>query len=698
MLKIFALLSCLAAFAVNAQTTTIALTSQSFPEAKNNLSPVGTVRFSLQGQALLVTAHFPDAEIASLRSTRNAPDNISSNETSLQLLFDIAGDRKRGRYFTITPLGGVEEGLFREGGDGDNGFDFPWEASATIEADGWRARFLIPLTSLGRTAAMTGVPAVLLTYRRQASSMSVFHNKNPKDFGNCNLCAADSLAMLAQSASTGGEWTAKLSSFFTRATSEQTTQNRFSASLDASWRPSSDSLVGLAIKPNFYEREPDSPVLQKSAQFSPSLSETRQLFARGSDLYQAEGFSMINTRNLASPNLALSGTLASTNWRTTGLLVDDAGKSWIIMPSTYGNSAAAAPNSKALIARGLANFDKTDVNATGLLRDYGSLGQNAVLGIDGNHALSDSWRIYGAAAANRSTACGVNGQLQRCDPSTGSAFFARAKHQSGDNGEQLQTWIVSDHYRNDLGWQTQSGFRKLYANAWRNTSNVNDWLKRAGGAFDYNLSQSSSGKLIEHSLQFSGDVVTPVANFWLYGSPFAVLRLSEELPLINQTYIGVGTNFSPAQWIPKIWGEITYGRMPDYANRLAGHGFNLSSNALIAPLPGYTAQLKINWYRTTGDLPVAVTGPTLEERQMQLALNWQLATFSRLRYVVSHSHQASQVFNNKLLSKDTSNSLAQSLLYAHAPRLGWGWTVGITQTKQVAARSREVFAKLSYSL
>ena len=682
------------------QATEIVLDWQLQPVASRIREATAKVVFSVKDQTLMVQVQVHDPQVGSLRVARSAPDNVLEKDTHLRLYLDGAGSGTFARVFFITPLGGVLDGSYREGDGYEAGADFPWTATAKLEASGWSAQLAIPLAQLGLTPQ--GKPKAYIQYYRSGSQVEVFANGNPNTRGGCQLCVAQALTELEGVAPPGAAWQLQTSAYAIAGSnqSSNSTQNfqQVKASVTGVWQATELLELRGTLNPNFAEREPDFPQLRFGAQFSPALQEKRQFFARGADLLQTPGLMLINTRSIALPSAAAAAEYRGESLRATALLANDQPGGLVLVPGSYGNGAVMAPGSRSLVLRGVNVSPHGDVGVAVMARNFAGAGSSQLLEVDATHRFGDGYTATGLFARSRSTACSVTGTLLPCDSVGGNTVYASLGQTRSSDGFAASYTDIGPDFRADLGAVSQAGVRKLAANWWRDWERPVQAIPKLRIRPSVSLANAYDGRPIERTAQVNLDGNwRDVLSASMTVTPMSKLRLQSEGDLINARQVNVFASISPSPTWTKLGAILTVGELPDYSNAREGKGLYGVVEAVFALPQGVGLQAVLSGYRTRGVSAFDYSGQSYQEAAAIVIGNWQYAAFSRVRYVLNLSRSEGLDLSGGTAYRARSN--AQSWLWEHAPRVGWAWSLGLTTAtaSDGSGRSQELLVKLSHA-
>jgi hypothetical protein len=704
----------------------IALRHQTYPESRELAEPAATLSIDVVGDHLLIHALMRDSHAAMLRGSRSAPDGFGQNDSHLVLYFDPSGDGRYAQVFGLNIANAVEDGIYREAGRTlDTGINFVWSGNAILDDGGWSADFRIPLKSLYLAAEAGALPRIYAEYRRVDDGTGFFTTHDTSADGACLLCSAPRLQGFAATAAGFPAWSLRPTAVWTStraqaADGSNTSERSLKYGLDFTLQPSPNWMVAGTYHPNFSDRDPDQPALTKDVQFSPLLAETRPFFTLGSDLHQIapmftldqyingsgpNGPQVIDTRQMANPLAAVQVVGRPAALSSKWLFVNDDGGGSVILPGTYGNGSVTAPRSQNFFGRGILNRGSDNFGLTLTDRDYAAgAGSNRVLTADALHRFDDGSQVSGALAGAQTTACASAATLAQCGRRDGYSFNAALTRKQDllDAGIVVQS--VSPEFRNDLGWQAQSGYRA--ADLW--------WWPSSAAGLPAGLSRVDWQPEMLYKTDVDGRAITQLLNLGaaatlqsgpqlsLTLAPISRLKLAADQTLVQARSADFSASMSPSTAWQRCLVEVKAGELPDYYNARAGHGYLLSIDQLLASSRTLSWRFTGNWAssRATGSVPVA--GPTIRDGSALLVVNYQYESFSRLRWATQWQRSAGWNLAGSAAASFSSTSAAHTLAWIREPRVGLSYSLELSRqdSRDNGADSRvtQLMAKAGYTV
>lgn len=697
-LRLFAIGAALSLCATVSGGTTLVFSNKILPSAERLATAPATLEFSVIDKTLHVQFTSTGEVPATLRRARRAPDNLIDGDTELDLYIDGTGTAKFARVFIVSAGGGVADGTYKEGGAIDTGADFRWIVSTSLTIDGWKAELKIPVDALGLTGR--GEPRVYAEYRRYTETAERFATDDPNLHGGCLLCAGAPVAELKGVTGTASSFQISPSTYtiYGRASQPGHDVSYSQRKISANALMQLGDAVELrgTYNPNFAEHEPDDPILRYGAQFPTPLVEGRQFFARSTDLLQTPGVALINTRTIVNPDAALGGEFRSDNWRGSVLATDDQAGSYAIVPGTYGSSLVVTPASKALVGRAVMSSVGGDIGLTAITRRFDGVGSNEVLAVDGTRRLGTEYTVTGLLASSISNACAGETAYISCAAYSGRAAYAAIARSTTLQGFKFALTDVSPGFRSDVGWLTQVGFRRFDASLrqeYHQLASSVDAVRLKPAA---SVTLDAQGRTLAETLTLATEVEGGGKYVSISAIPLSRLKLRPMDELISAPSVSVTVIFSPGPVWSRIGAKVTYGDLPDYAHQVAGKGWSSGIESDSAWGGGFSLQLSGLTYRTRG-AGFSAEQYSYEDVEGLVKANWQYSTWSRVRFVTTISDSQTGQLGGGIASRQ--RAIAHSVLWEHAPRLGWNWMIAITTVREKfsGTRNLETLAKLGYT-
>jgi hypothetical protein len=273
-------------------------------------------------EAIYVAARLHDRQPVTTRLGRR--DMPMSGSDWFRVSFDSLHDRRTAFRFDVNPSGVRRDAVLTGGstsGDGDLAWDGVWDASTTLDSDGWTVEMRIPFSQLHFTSAATqtwGLQLERLIDRQQEVAMFAFSPKSEQggvpSFGTLNglegIRPGRRLELMPY-VLTQGRFNAAGTHPFAGDTDMDA-----NGGLDARYRITSNLTLAATANPDFGQVEVDPAVINLTA-FETRYDEKRPFFVEGANSFRfggtvggpsATAASLFYSRRLGrSPQIALAG-------------------------------------------------------------------------------------------------------------------------------------------------------------------------------------------------------------------------------------------------------------------------------------------------------------------------------------------------------------------------------------------------------
>lgn len=697
---------CCSFFCTGAAASKIPLEVQIYPTVVRSQGELSAVDFRVEGTDLVVEAVIL-TQGTPPHSVRAAPDALGETDTALTIYLDVTGQGKYALLFAVNPEGSVVDGNYQEEVNhdghpfGNTGADYRWSVQTQLQEQSWSAHLRIPLRELGLVPGLT--PKVYVEYKAVNDTVRVLASGNPLTQGGCKLCVAQAIPELAALFVPRQAWRLE-PGVYAQAQASSDGGNTHTlvdqkASLNVAWQVDNALEVRATFNPNFVERAPDQPVLGYAEQFTPEREETRQFFARATDLLQSPGLKLVNTRAIGMPSAAGAAQLQTEQWRGLALLTQEEAGGLLLLPGTFANRFVTLGQTRSSVFKGVQALAQGELAWTAVDRQYNGIGSTQLFAAHASQRWDGGNSFFGQLAKSQTNACDLGAALVACAPRSGQAGYLRFNHASAQSGWSAEHFSLDDDFRADVGWVSQVGIRKWRFDAFRQWEHPVDGVESLRVApFVSNRDQQSGQPLST----FVGTDLTIVAGngaeWYVTLMPVAKGRLEEFAQAVNQRQLWVGVSAYPGGLLSALQLNLGLGELADFYHALPGTGFNGSASATLSLGKSIRVQAFAQIFSSRADAGFAYSGPSYQAGAAQISVNWQYQTFSRWRYVLTQSSE--QVLDFTSLQAQFSRQWAHSLLWEEAPRQGWGKTFSLTSAQNVETGQNvlSAVAQIKYSL
>jgi hypothetical protein len=655
-------------------------------------------------QAMYVGVTALDPEPSRIRAPLVRHDLVNRTQDFVVLYIDPIGARKSAQWFRVGASGSTSDGLHTAASDlEDFAPDFDFDSASARNELGYTVVFRVPYASLRYTRASQGTWRIMVGRRIPRENVTLTLTVPlPREA----LSFIDLMQPLE-----GFEPPLKHSFVQIRPTvtlrriddhpygEPRDTGGELKLSLDAKWRPLPELVLDATINPDFAQVALDQPQLSRNTRFALLLTEKRPFFLESADLLISPTDALY-TRSINDPRWGLRATWRGERFTGIGMALQDKGGGLTPIPGPYGTGFALQPANDALLSRAQAQFGRVTVGGIVGARRYQDVdgadaGDNVVAGVDGQWLITDSVRLKAQAMGSSTTAIDDGTGVLRRGASQGGAMGHVGLYARGNRSEtDISVQEISHGFRNDVGFVSQAGIRKIVAN-----QNI-QWFG-LGPINQLNLHVNTQ------RTEERGTGLTVLQRWtpglWLAAAhnseviveliPDEKSRVQADAPLLSSRYLHLWTIFTPVQWIPlaEMWFDT--GRMVDVSANAQGRvvsGRKFGFDIQFRPLKRLELQPRLD--AVVLDNPVE---GRLRESAAQLLSIWHVAAKQSLRMILQH-HSVERSGAGK------ESETAQSLTYAWRRSAGTvlylGATRGSTGLPLTPSRSTELFAKLQFDL
>ncbi|MBK9574460.1 MAG: carbohydrate binding family 9 domain-containing protein [Rhodoferax sp.] len=654
-----------------------------------------------------VTALDPQPELIRRQLVRH--DQVFRTQDFVALYLDPMGRKKAAQWFRVGASGSTADGLHTAEDDNEDfSPDFDFDAASKLTQQGYTAVFRVPFSSLRYSAAGVGegsLPWRMMVVRRVPRDQTYLLMSVPLARDAASFI--DDLQTVEGMAPTEShsflQWRPNLTlrrSTEHPAGQSMTGDTQANLGLELKWRPRPELVVDATLRPDFSQVELDVPQLSSNTQFALYLPEKRPFFLESSDLLRSPTDALY-TRSVTRPRWGLRASWRSDAVAATGFATHDLGGGDVLLPGPYGTSTAPQGASDAAIARLRVDRDHLTVGALASLRRYDlHQGDNSVAGPDLTWQATPNLRLRAQWLASRTTALpDGNGALVASAAQTGSALYANAfwRAEPYEAGATIENKTIG--FRNDNGFVTQTGVRRLALDAhrvWRNLGPLNEvWL---------NVNAENVQDPVTRATVYSQ--VTPgLYTGYSNNSEFSVeyrgltrQRVSAGSDLLQERYWHFYYTRNAALWAPVVSVEYDRGKMVDVSANQVRAGQRIKLSATLRPL----ARLELLPTWSLAQLQAPQGGTTYRESAAQLLAIWHLAPQQTLRLIVQRSQVDRQSEPLRGVAAYVDRSQADSLTYTWRRSAGTTYYLGANRGRTGVApeqsRSTELFAKMQVDI
>jgi len=662
------------------------------------------VRVLYDAQALYVGVEALDPQPERIRAPLVRHDKVTRTQDFVVLYVDPIGAKKAAQFFRVSAAGATADGLHTADNDNEDfSPDFDFDSAVLRHERGYNVLFRVPYSSLRYTAAqgstwrlMVGrrvprenvmlnltvpLPQEALSFIDRLQPLQGF--EPPVDHGFLQVRPTVTLRHTRDS-----PWGAP-----------DERSNEFKPSLDLKWRPRPELVLDATLNPDFSQVELDTPQLSKNTRFALLLTEKRPFFLESSDLLVSPTDALY-TRSVNDPRWGLRASWRSDAVAGTALALHDKGGGSTLIPGTYATELALQPASDTLMSRVRTELGRFSLGGIVIGRRYANgLGENNVVGVDGQWLLNDSWRLKAQLMGSRTTALyDGDDALRPGAAQRGGLAYLGLSGRTDRSETELNYEDISAGFRNDAGFVSQSGIRKMVAENGLNWFGLGPFNQLQLFFHVKRIEDRANGQTVSQrwapGVWFSAPRNTEGQIDLV---PQETTRVQAGTPLLAQRYVHLWSQTTPFESAPLVeaWADI--GRLADVTAVKIRPGRKLGFSASLRLLPRLELEPRVE------TLSLYEQGQLrYRESATQLLAIWHLAAQQSLRLILQHSSYDRRAEPALGIVGDQGADSAQSITYAWRRSAGTvlyvGASHGVSGWPLQTSRDSEVFAKLQFDV
>ena len=653
-----------------------------------------------------VTALDPQPELIRRQLVRH--DQVLRTQDFVALYIDPMGRKKAAQWFRVGAAGSTADGLHTAEDDNEDfSPDFDFDAASKLTAQGYTAVFRVPFASLRYSASGVGqgsLPWRMMVVRRVPREQIYLLMSVP--LGRDAASFIDELQVLEGAAPERSHSLLQLRPNLTlRRVTEHTgaspelpasRDTQLNLGLELKWRPRPELVVDASLRPDFSQVELDVPQLSSNTQFALFLPEKRPFFLESSDLLRSPTDALY-TRSVTRPRWGLRASWRSEALAATAFAAHDLGGGDVLLPGPYGSGSTPQGESDSAIARVRVDRDNLTLGGLAALRRYAPhQGDNAVAGPDLTWQATPNLRLRAQWLASRTTALpGSAGALVASPAQTGSALYANAfwRAEPYEVGATLEDKSIG--FRNDNGFVTQTGVRRLAVDlhrVWRNQGPLNEiWLNFWAENVQDPLTRSTVYSQVTPGL-YTG--YSNNSEFSLEYRGLTRQRVSADSALLAERYWHAFYSRNAASWAPQVSVEYDCGQLADLTAREVRAGQRAKFSAKLRPL----ARLELLPTWSLAQIRAPQGGHSYRETAAQMLAVWHLAPQQSLRLIVQRSQVDRLAEPLRGVAATTDRSQSDSFTYTWRRSAGTTYYLGASRGSAGVgngqSRGTELFAKM----
>lgn len=469
-------------------------------------------------------AHDPEPE--TIRARLSDRDRAFSDDF-VGIVVDPFNDERRAFEFFVNPLG-VQMDLFNDdvGGRESESWDAIWDSAGRITEEGYEVEMAIPFHQLRfpktNGKQVWGFDAVRFYPRNQRHRIAL----QPMDRDvNCYLCQISKLeGFEGISPGRNLEIVPTLTAGRTETREDLPDGDFTDGGVDSDpgvtvrWGVTPNLTVGATVNPDFSQVEADVAQLDVNTTFTLFFPERRPFFLEGADFFSTP-FNAVFTRNVSDPDWGtkLTGKMGKN---AIGLFVAQDKVTTLLFPGPQGSDLDIfdfeTTDAVVRYRRDFGNNSAIGVLATGRRGDDYS---NGVAGVDGLYRMgdSDSIRFQFLSSSTEYPGTIATDFDQPMGSFSDQAYTVRYRHSERNWNWNVMRQDVGEDFRADLGFMPRVGTTFTLGGFNRNFwGEEDDWYTRITMGSDWDLTEDSTGQVLEREFEIRGSVGGPKQSYlWL---------------------------------------------------------------------------------------------------------------------------------------------------------------------------------------
>lgn len=291
------------------------------------------------GQSLIVEVLAYDPEPERIVEARGQRDAITGDLVTLRI--DPRGDGTRAFVLGVNAAGAVSDAIASSRGQASPGWNGRWDADASVEAWGFRVRYVVPLATVEVKPDPAGEARIGIAVRRRIGRGRQELLGWPKvDIASsCPDCAIAQITLSGVEAAPSA-WrilptlTSTRNERFHPLSGERIERvDRLEAGVDVRYTPGPGRHVLLTLNPDFSQVQIDSLQIEANRRFAITQIERRPFFTENAGAFGSRSITPLYTRTITEPTWGIQGVHALTKGQVAALLADDVRTS-LILPGT----------------------------------------------------------------------------------------------------------------------------------------------------------------------------------------------------------------------------------------------------------------------------------------------------------------------------------------------------------------------------
>jgi hypothetical protein len=669
-------------------------------------------RLAYDGEYLYAAFELDDPEPRQITTQLGDHDQIGGGSISdyAGLILDPRGDGKVAQMFLANASGVQYDAISSDASGEDDSPNFFWDSAAKLTATGWQLEVRIPFSSIRYSEPNPDHWGILL-YRNRPREFryQYFTSKLPRD-RNCFICNVRPLTGL-ENLPVGNHWIAAPYVSGSRVERAEggpggpldDRSNDISGGVDFKWLPNPNTVLDVAIHPDFSQIEGDAGQITANERFAIFQPEKRPFFLESVDLFSTP-LQAVYTRTVTDPKWGARVTGGNEKTKYTLLVGQDDGGGLVVIPGSNSSDFAAQNfDSTVAIGRVRRELGRSFVSFLYSGREIKGGGSNRVFGPDFEWRPTEQDRITGQFLFSTSRTPDRPDLAAEWDGRdlSGHAADTWWSRDTGKWDSFLELKDISDDFRADNGFIPQVGVSAGYFEQGRTWRPKDGAVRRLRLSAYYKYKEDQDGNLLERFL------VPAIGMDALWNSFVRVELAQEDLGAVDHVFrrrqIRPILQLRPGKVFSYFSIDGAIGDEIDFANDRLGDGttMNVSAEFLI----GNHLRLSPLYRRRTLDVDAApgLSGRLVTAEVARVRAIWTFNSRAWIRLIGQQIETTRRpelwTFEVSAHEKDFAGSavFAYKLNWQTVLYLGYADSRALDEADELKPADRQAFFKISYA-
>jgi len=454
--------------------------------------------------------------------------------------------------------------------------------------------------------------------------------------------------------------------------------NDTDAGVDLRWGINANTLLNVAVNPDFSTVESDAGQLSINKTYSLFYQEARPFFVENSD-YFSSNFNLVYTRNIADPDYGAKLTGTSDNHTYGGFISHDAETNFIEPGNTGSSLKSLKEESHSGAFKYRYDFTENfSLGAISTLRRSDSY-ENTVAGINSKLQMNESNALLAQVVHSTS-----DYSIKQTKDLSDQAIKLTYEHDSEYWSVNLEHQKIGKDFRADLGYMPKADYQdeRLLVDRYFYGDNDSFW-QEAKLSGQWQIKHNENGELLEKSLASSFTIDGPKLSKFDIMLTYADkigLRKNEiddsidgNTDRFTEKFVTMFGYIQPTKY---LYGELslTFGDKIDYQNNSQADANNTYTHtrSRLADYQEVYVNTRIN-PNSHLEVDLSYTYESLETNGskvydanlVELRISYQFDVNSYLKLNIIHSDIDQNLNNNISAYSETNKDLSTQLIYSY---------------------------------